>query len=302
MKGRAKALALPLVAALVVAVGVASAASGPSTSISTPSAGEKIPLRHTPYLAIAGSAGFATPAATSTRFYPRRDGCGTTSDNPHLSVTNGVDAGDGCGLAVGIVGAGSAADQGAFVDFPSTDGMPLTLDASRAITGVVDLQNFSIQATGLSAGEVTVAVTLEGLDHGNGVSLGSDAETVLVTPGQTEYPVAFTVAPTGGEDKADLSGIDMRVRIFGPYAFSGFIANSGKSWLDAPGWTASFAQSVLISIDDPSFANAVPARVAGTSWSLAVPTPASGTHVVYARSTQGFDTGDIAQQTFKVTR
>ena len=302
MRGRANALALPLLAALALAAGVASAASGPSTSISTPSAGEKISLRHTPYLAIAGSSGFATPAATSTRFYLRRDGCGTPSDNPHLSVVSGTDAGDGCGLTVGVVGAGSTADQGAFVDFPSTDGMPVTLDASRAITGVVDLENLSVDATGVSAGEVTVEVTLEGLDHGNGVSLGSDAQTVLVTPGQTEYPVAFTVAPTGTEDRADLSGIDMRVRIYGPYAFSGFIGNSGKSWLDAPGWTASFAQSVLVSVDDPTFANVVPARVAGTTWSVAVPTPASGTHVVYARSTQGFDTGDAAQQTFKVTR
>lgn len=302
MKARARALALPFLTVLAFAGGVAFAASGPATTISTPTAGQKVSLRHTPYLAVAGTASLATPAAADSKFYLRRDGCGTSSDNPHMSTTAGTDAGDGCGLVLSIVGAGSEADQGAFVDYPTTDGMPLTLDASRAIAGVVDLENFAVDTNGAAAGAVTVEVTLEGLDHGNGVALGTDSETVVVTPGQTDYPVAFSVAPNGAENQADLSGIDMRVRVYGPYAFSGFIGNSGKSWVDVPSWTSSFAQSVLVSLDDPSFANAVAARLSGTSWSVAVPTPAVGKHVLYARAAQGFDTGAATQQAFTVTK
>jgi hypothetical protein len=56
-------------------------------------------------------------------------------DKPHLSIPTGTDAGSGCGSLInGVVGAGGDADAGAFVDYPSTDGMPLSLDASRTIT------------------------------------------------------------------------------------------------------------------------------------------------------------------------
>ena len=125
---------------------------------------------------------------------------------------------------------------------------------------------------------------------------------MLLTPAQSEYPVPFTIHPTGTLDQADLSGLDLRVHVEGPFVAGGFVANSGKSWLDVPAWSASFRQSVEVSVDDPSFASPVPARLDGTSWSVAVPTPAPGGHVVYARATQGFDTGAAASQTFTVKR
>jgi hypothetical protein len=300
MRPRIRAAALIAIAA--AAAGVA-AAAGPSVTITSPTAGQKISLRHNAYTAVAGTASFATPSAQATRFYLRRDGCGTANDNPHLSVTSGTDGGDGCGLLLTIVGVGGTADQGAFVDFPSTDGMPLTLDASSPVSGTIDLESFGISdPLAAGTGLVTVSVSLEALNQGNGVSVGSDAETVLITPTQTEYPVAFTIQPNGALDRADLSGLDLRVHIEGPYAFSGFIGNSGKSWTDVPAWSASFNQAVQVSLDDPSFTNAVAARLSGTTWSVALPTPALGTHTVYAESAQGFDTGAAASRSFTVTK
>jgi hypothetical protein len=300
--GRALAAATVVCAAL--AAGIASAASGPSVTITSPKAGSKVALHNNPYLAVAGTATFATATAAATRFYLRRDGCGTSNDNPHLSVTSGADGGDGCGLALSsFVGAGGTVDQGAFVDYPSTDGMPLTLDSSRAVTGTIDLESFRIvDPLAAGTGLLTVSVDLEALYQGNGVDVGSDSEQVLVTPNQTDYPVAFTIQPNGALDQADLSGLDLRVHVEGPFVFSGFIGNSGKSWADVPSWSASTSQSVQVSVDDPSFANAVAARISGTSWSVAVPTPAVGKHVVYARGTQGFDTGATASQSFSVAR
>jgi hypothetical protein len=300
MRPRIRAAALIAIAA--AAAGVA-AAAGPSVTITSPTAGQKISLRHNAYTAVAGTASFATPSAQATRFYLRRDGCGTANDNPHLSVTSGTDGGDGCGLLLTIVGVGGTADQGAFVDFPSTDGMPLTLDASSPVSGTIDLESFGISdPLAAGTGLVTVSVSLEALNQGNGVSVGSDSETVLITPTQTEYPVAFAIQPNGALDRADLSGLDLRVHIEGPYAFSGFIGNSGKSWTDVPAWSASFNQAVQVSLDDPSFTNAVAARLSGTTWSVALPTPALGTHTVYAESAQGFDTGAAASRSFTVTK
>ena len=302
MRTSFRAAGLLAVAAALIA-GVATAAGGPATTITSPTAGQKISARHNAYLALAGTASFATPAAEATRFYLRRDGCGTASDNPHLSVTSGIDGGDGCGLVLAIVGVGGTADQGAFVDYPSSDGMPLTLDGSRPVTGTIDLQSFGItDPLAAGTGLVTVSVSLEALYQGNGVAVGSDSEQVLITPMQTEYPVAFTIQPSGALDRADLSGLDLRVHVEGPYAFSGFIGNSGKSFTDVPSWSASFGRSVDVSVDDPTFANAVPARLSGTNWSVAVPTPAVGTHTVYARAAQGFDTGTTATRSFAVTK
>jgi hypothetical protein len=301
MRTRIRAAALIAIAAAAAAA--VAAAAGPSVTITSPTAGQKISLRHNPYTAVAGTASFATPSAQATRFYLRRDGCGTANDNPHLSVTSGTDGGDGCGLVLTIVGVGGTADQGAFVDFPSTDGMPLTLDASSPVSGTIDLESFGISdPLAAGTGLVTVSVSLEALSQGNGVSVGSDSETVLITPTQTEYPVAFAIQPNGALDRADLSGLDLRVHVEGPYAFSGFIGNSGKSWTDVPAWSASFNQAVQVSLDDPSFTNAVAARLSGTTWSVALPTPALGNHIVYAESTQGFDTGAAASRSFTVTK
>jgi hypothetical protein len=302
MTGKAKAALFALAAALALA-GAASSALGPSVTITSPTAGERISAHHDAYLAVAGTAAFQAPAAGATRFYLRRDGCGSASDNPHLSVTSGTDAGDGCGLVLTAVGVGGTVDQGASVDYPSTDGMPLTLDSSRAVTGTIDLENIGLVAPASAGGGlVTVTVGLEALYAGNGVAVGSDSENVLVTPAQTEYPVAFSITPTGTLDKADLSGLDLRVHVEGPYLGSGFIGNSGKSFVDVPDWSTSFNQSVRVSLDDPSFANAVPARISGTSWSVAIPTPAVGKHVVYAEAQQGFDGGAAASQTFTVAK
>jgi hypothetical protein len=295
-------------AALLVTVaalaGVAVAASGPGLTITTPTAGQKISARHNAYVAVAGTDTFATPTAATTRFYLRRDGCGTANDNPHLSVTSGTDAGDGCGLVLtSFVGAGGTVDQGASVDYPSSDGMPLTLDAGRSVTGTVDLESFGItDPVAAGTGMLTVTVDLEALYQGNGTQVGSDSETVLVTPNQQDYPVPFTIQPNGALDRDDLSGLDLRVHVEGPYAFSGFIGNSGKSWLDVPAWSASFNQSVQVSLDDSSFANPVPARLDGTNWSVALPTPALGAHALYARATQGFDTGTAASRSFTITK
>ena len=291
-------------ALLAAAAGLAVGASGSTTSvtITSPRSGQSISLKKNPYLSVAGTVSFAPATAGDTRFYLRRDGCGTSNDNPHLSVTSGTDGGDGCGLVLTVVGVGGDVDKGAFVDFPSQDGMPLAFDGTRSLTGTIDLENFSIDDNGIAAGLVTVDVTLEALVNGNGVTVGSDSESVLVAPPTNEYPVSFAIAPNSTLEKADLSGLDLRVHVHGPYAFSGFIGNSGKSFADVPSYAASLNQSVRVSLDDASFANPVPARIDGSSWSVAVPTPLVGKHTIYAQSAQGFDSSAVVSQTFTVTK
>src|SRR5207237_754460 len=105
-------------------------------------------------------------------------------------------------------------------------------------------------------------------------------------------------------DKVDLSGVDLRIHVHGPYAFSGFVGNSGRSLLALPSFAASLTRSVQVALDDPSLAQAVTARIdsTGSGWSVALPTPAVGKHTLYAQSHQGFASSAVVAQQFNVTK
>ncbi len=286
-------LALAIAATALVA-GIASAST--SVTISSPGNGSKVSLKRTPYLAVPGGATFAATTAGTTRFYLRRDGCGTANDNPHLSVTTGTDAGDGCGLIVNAVaGVGGDADQAAFIDFPASDGMPLALDGTKPISGQVAL-------TGAQVGLAEVDVTLAALVGGQPVTIGSATGSAVLDPTGNDTPVPFTIQPNVSLDGSDVQALDLRVHVHGPYVYSGFVALNGESYVNVPSYAASVNTSVSVSIDDPTFARAVPARLDGSSWSVAVTTPAVGKHTIYARSAQGYTTSPTASSTFTVTR
>ena len=275
-----KTTRIPTVAAAATVLAVVSAAataSPSSVTITSPKTGSTLALHSNPYTAVAGSVTFSAATPQTTRFYLRRDGCGL--------IVNAV------------VGLGGDVDQNAFIDFPSTDGMPLALDTGRSITGVLDFE-------GNGAGLAEIDVSMEALVGGQGVAVGSDSVTTVLDPTASDTAVPFTIQPSSSLAGADLQGLDLRVHVHGPSIDAGFIGLSGKSWTDVPAFTASVNKSVSISVDDPTFANPVPARLdaSGTSWSVAIPTPAVGKHTICAESTQGFDTSAPAATTFTVKR
>jgi hypothetical protein len=288
-------LGLAALAAAAMAAGSALSATT-SLTITTPKTNQKVSLKQNPYLPVAGTANFAATTAGTSRFYLRRDGCGTSNDNPHLSVTSGTDAGDGCGLVVDQVGpAGDAAPQATFTDYPASDGMPLAFDGTQPVTGQISL-------TGAQVGLAEVDVTLEALVGGNAVDLGSATASALLDPTGASTPVPFSIQPNASLDGSDVQALDLRVNIHGPNVYSGFVALSGASWVDLPSYAASTNKAVEVSVDDPTFSNPVPARLSGTNWSVAIPTPSVGKHTLYAESTQGYSTSAPTTVTVNVTR
>jgi len=296
------ALGLPLGACIALLAG-SSAMATTTVTISQPAPGSTISKSTTPKLAVAGAVAFARPAASTAKFFLRRDGCGTSNDNPHLSVTAGnPDSGDGCGFLLGIVGATATVDHSFTTDFPTQDGMPVTFNASKPVSGVLLLQNENVNNEGVAAGQVTVTLTFEALVQGNGVSIGSVTETVTVTPPTASYPIPFSVIPNTALNRKDVSGIDLNVAISGPYVASGFIGMSGHSYVNVPTYSASFARAVQVSLDDPGFAKPVRATLntALTSWNTTLTTPGVGQHRVYARSVQGFGSSAVVSDGFTV--
>jgi hypothetical protein len=298
---RAKALIVLVPAALALFSGLA-VASSTSVTITTPKEGQSFSKKKVPQLPVTGGVTFAAANPNTSLFYVRRDGCGTSNDNPHLSISTGNDAGSGCGSLInGIVGAGGDADAGAFVDYPSTDGMPLALDASRMITGTFDIQGFFGPA---AVGVMEADVSMEALVNGEGVPIGSDTETVVMDPTASDNYINFTIAPNAALDQKDLSGIDLRLHLHGPYAFSGFVATNGASFVNVPSYAASTHRSVLLSLDDPTFASPIPVAInsAGNGWSVVIPTPAVGKHTLYSQSVQGFDSSAVVARHFTVSK
>jgi hypothetical protein len=284
-----------LLALAAIAVWASVAAASTAVTITSPTKGSKVSLRHTPYLAVAGGATFAATSSGTTRLYLRRDGCGTSNDNPHLSVTTGTDAGDGCGLILNQVGPVGDVTQSSFIDFPASDGMPLSLDGTKAIQGVIAL-------TGAQVGLAEVDVTLAAIVGGQPVTIGTATGSAVLDPTGNDTPVPFTIQPNVSLDGSDVQALDLRVQIHGPNVYSGFVSLNGASYVDLPSHAASVNESVSVSVDDPTFANAVPARLDGSTWSVAVATPAIGNHTLYVRSTQGYDTSPTASSTFTVTK
>jgi hypothetical protein len=288
--------AAALVAAAAAVTAAAALAAGPSVTITSPAAGKKISLRHDAYTAVAGTASFAAAATTTTRFYLRRDGCGTANDNPHLSVTSGTDAGDGCGLIVDQVGpVGDVAPQATFTDYPASDDMPLAFDGTQPVDGQISL-------TGAQVGLAEVDLTLEALVDGTAVDLGTATGSAVLDPTGASTPVPFTIQPNTSLDGSDLQALDLRLNVHGPNVYSGFVALSGASWVDLPTYTASTNKAVQVSVDDPTFSNPVPARLSGTDWSVAIPTPSVGKHTIYAQSAQGYSTSSATSVTITVTK
>jgi hypothetical protein len=286
------------IALLVSAIATTAAlGSSGSVTITSPKSGSSTSLHQSPYTAVAGTVAFAAANTQTTRFYLRRDGCGTSSDNPHLSVTSGTDAGDGCGLILDQVGVvGDVAPQATFTDYPASDGMPLSLDGTQASSGQVSL-------TGAQVGLAEVDVTLEALIGGQAVTIGTGSGSALLDPTGASTPVPFTIAPNTSLDGSDLQALDLRVTIHGPNVYSGFVALSGASYLDVPSYTASVNRSVSVSVDDPSFSSPIPARLGSNgTWSVAISTPAVGKHTIYAESTQGFTTSAPATTTWTVKK
>jgi hypothetical protein len=296
-----KTVVAAVVASVAIGAGLAAAATAPTVTITSPTEGQVISKGQNPKFTATGGVTFVKPKKTSTPFYLRRDDCGGDADNPHLSVVDGTDPGDSCGFVVGILGPGAELAE-LSVDYPATDGLPATLDATAPIAGTIDLENFQIQGNGIGAGDVTVDVTLTGVAADQGVTIGTASQTVSVAPPNTSYPVDFEITPDPSLAKKDVTALNLNVYIHGTYAFSGFIGNSGKSYMTLPTYSASFARSVKLSIDDQNFRNPIKTKLSRlTSWSATVKTPDKGDHTLYAQAIQGATSSDTASVHFTVT-
>lgn len=186
------------------------------------------------------------PAAVQVdqKFFVRRDDCAGDADNPHLSITDGPDGGNGCGGTVDglpneVIG---QVDVPATETFPATDGVPFVLDASKDITGSLTYDAFhgdSTNPVGLGAGVHDVEILLTGTAAGSSVEVGTASGTYTATPGTDQYTVTFTIKPDAALDKASFETLELTTTVHGAGFFAQFLElDDPASFVTIPTWGA----------------------------------------------------------------
>jgi hypothetical protein len=276
---------LALLVTLAVALpATAGAATAPTISITSPANGATFSRSIWETIPVTGNATFGEPVATTRTFYVRRDGCGTAADNPHLSVQQGTDAGDGCGSLFPQPAISATGDP-----FSAVNGVPFTLDATKKITGTIKFSSYQgIEGgpVGFGVGQVTMTARLTGIVGNQSRVLGSATATHLVTPSQVEYTTPIDITPPAADNGKRVSGLTLDLSFTGPAVLCDFVAMSGASFVTIPILDVG---TVEVSSDSATFAPAktVQATMAtdGT-WSAEVVVPNTGPRKIYARAIQ----------------
>jgi len=147
-------------------------------------------------------------------------------------------------------------------------------------------------------------VSVEALDHGNGVPVGSDTEMVVLDPTASDNFINFTIQPKPGARQARPERPRPATAPARPVRVQRVRGHERRVVRKVPGYTASVNKAVLLSLDDPTFAGTIPTAInsSQSGWSVVIPTPAVGKHTLYAQSVQGFDSSAVVARHFTVNK
>lgn len=165
-------------------------------------------------LAVTGATALGASAApapktstTSATFFLRQEGCGATSEAGRLDPKRGGDSATGCGTIGGLPFAEIA---GAPEPFSTVGkGLPITLDASKKITGQLAAGSWYGAGAG-GAGQVAFDVALTGTTvSGMAIDFGSATVTGTASPGQDVVLVPFTLSVPAGAAGARVKSLTL---------------------------------------------------------------------------------------------
>ena len=174
--------------------------------------------------------------ASDRTFFLRGEGCGATQEF-YLSVKSGADGYDGCGAVGGVPfqEAFHQLDGPAPDTFSSRDGVPVTLDAARDITGEIRGESwFGSLVPVPGVGQVVVDVTVHGIDSANKtVVIGSVTEDAI-NDGKGGVQVPFTIDVPDAANQVELKSLSIDVEVRGANYNSGNLGLEGDSKFNLP--------------------------------------------------------------------
>lgn len=176
-----------------------------------------------------------TPVAVEVPFYIVWDGttCALSVD-PALGNPEEACADPFAGAASSMFGTGPWA-------MPALDGLPLTLDASKPIKGVINVESYYALGLGpdvMGVGEAELAVSLTGTSGGEEIVIGElTSDPYMVTPASADYVVEFEIQPDAALDKKVFEGLTLGLELTGNQMFHGVIPADGTSTLTLGAFT-----------------------------------------------------------------
>jgi hypothetical protein len=137
-------------------------------------------------------------SATSSTFYLRQEGCGTTAEPGRLEPKASTDGATGCGTIGGVpigevesASGSTAADGDTYTTIGK--GLPIKLDGAQKITGQLAAESWI--GAGAGVGSVSFDIALTGVDtKGHGIDFGETTVTGSITPGENVVLVPFSLA------------------------------------------------------------------------------------------------------------
>ena len=163
-----------------------------------------------------------------------RDDNGCESPN-YLSKKDGPD--EGCAQTdsflneavinqAGLIGEELIADT-----FEARDGVPLVLDATKALTG--EITTYSIDGAGL--GQAEIDITVSGVSGGEQIILGEQTDTFVVTPAEPTHTMDFNVELDDALNKKKFESLTVTFYPHGWAAFhSGVELDDPASFIKVP--------------------------------------------------------------------
>lgn len=283
-----------IAAAILATASIAQAE--PTLTVTSPTDGASVSRSATPTMTVAGTVAFETPAPSTSQFFLRRSACASGDDDARLSTESGGSSEQGgCGFIAQpanevLIAAGQEPLSN---NYATADGMPITLDASKPVTGTVKM--------GAGVGVVTTEFVLTGTSAANQpLDLGRFSTTYNGTAGTRT--IALSIPLDTKLDKVDVKAMNLQVITRGANVQSGSVDHrNGGSFLNIPTYTAGFTPVVEFSTSS-AFSGARKATLgSGGTWTGTLSTPTVGAYKLYVRAVQGAQRTDAAPVSFTVT-
>lgn len=164
----------------------------------------------------------AAPVEVTYWFSNTSGGCAAEAYNLVLTEpTEGTNCGS---LFAGLAwGPASSAGQASPIVYYAVEGVPFLLDASKKITGAIQVSSRSVQgAVFLGAGQATTVGTVSGTTGGDAKELGTFESTYSVTPTQGVYEVKFEIEPPKEFNKTEFTSLEIGLHTEGTSVNHGF--------------------------------------------------------------------------------
>jgi hypothetical protein len=262
-----------------LALAPAAQAAPKAIEITSPAPGATVSRAAGP-LAVTGTAAFDPAVAATKTFFLRGTGCGAETDL-WLSSSKGTDDYDGCGTIGGLP---LNEALGGPESLSARDGLPVTLDGSKPIAGVIRAESWTGDGTP-GFGQVAVDVAIFGTTADDEfLTLGEGTVTAMNTGADgVAVPFSFPV-PAEAAGKT-LTGLTLDVLVRGANFNSSNLGMSGDSKFDLPILDAGVVQ-VSDSSTFPASRTVSTTLDAAGRWTARIPAPSAGQQTVYARAAQ----------------